>query len=99
MEEKKINMNVMQYSLQYWEDVKNNSSDHQIKGCEVTIIGVSLTDHDILCRLFKYAIIEEGEESIDTFIKAYTNNADVRLDIGECLVDTHTLEVVKDNRD
>lgn len=94
-----IKTKVMQYSKGYWEDVKNNSSEHQIKNCEVTIIGVSLTDHDILCRLFKYAIIEEGEESFDTILKAYTNNEDVRLDIGECLVDTHTIEVVKDNRE
>ena len=94
-----IKTKVMQYSLQYWEDVKNNSSEHNIHNAEVEIIGATLTDHDIMCRLFKYAIIEEGEESFDTILKAYTNNEDVRLKIGECLVDTHTLEVVKDNRE
>ena len=99
MEENKINMNVMQYSLQYWEDVKNNISEHNFHNAEVEIIGATLTDHDILCRLFKYAIIEEGEESTDTILRAYTNNEDVTLKIRECLVDTHTLEVVKDNRE
>lgn len=94
-----IKTKVMQYSLQYWEDVKNSNSEHNIHNAEVVIIGATLTDHDILCRLFKYAIIEEGEESTDTILSAYTNNEDVTLKIGECLVDTHTLEVVKDNRE
>ena len=83
-------MNVMQYSEEYWNELKKNNS-------EVTIIGASRTDHDILCRLFKYAVVNDDNDG-DVFIQGYTNYKDVTLRIGECLVNIETREVVKDNR-
>lgn len=94
----KINMKVMQYSKEYWEELKNNNSEHNIKNNEVVISSVSLADHDILCRLFKYATVVDDDDDFGAFINGYTNNSDATLNFGECLVNIETREVVKDNR-
>lgn len=77
----------------YFKSCKLNSSINDNNENFICIVTPNMNDHDIFCRLFKYAIISRSECAV----LAYTNNINITLAQGDCMVNTKTLEVVKEN--
>lgn len=86
-----IDMKVKQYSKEYLDLAKDNSSDEVAPGFEFEIKGASRKEHDKLFSMYSYVVIDEETNSI----RCYTQDANINLERGECLVCCDDGEVIK----